>query len=263
MLAAEAAAAGARVVVALGGDGTANEVAAALAGGPAVIAIVPAGSTNVFARAIGWPAAPQNALVALAAALPGGATRPLVLGRLRAGSVDRVFCVNAGLGIDAEVVHGVETRPRLKRRLGQAAYAAISVDALARAARRAPVLRVTVDARAPVVVRSLVVVCASPYAWLGPRPLDLVPGPAHEGRLAWLGLLRARPTEIVRLGVRIVRGGAHLDHPALVHGRAERSIAVDAEPPVLVQADGEPLGWHSEAWLGPGPTVIALRPAVG
>src|SRR5262249_14367705 len=83
--------------------------------------------------------------------------------------------------------------PRLKRRLGQAAYAAAAVETLALASRRAPVLRVTVDDDPPVVVRSLVVVCASPYAWLGPRPLDLVPGPAHAGPLAWLGLLRARP----------------------------------------------------------------------
>src|SRR5262245_61712769 len=98
-LAAEAVAAGAAVVVAVGGDGTASDVAAALVDGSAVMAPLPAGGTNVFARSLGWPSAPDAGVAALGGALDRGATRDVVLGRVRAGPHDRTFCVNAGVGL--------------------------------------------------------------------------------------------------------------------------------------------------------------------
>ena len=52
---------GVRTVVCLGGDGTLAEVAGALVDGEAVTIPLPGGSTNVFARAVGWPASLQEA----------------------------------------------------------------------------------------------------------------------------------------------------------------------------------------------------------
>lgn len=97
-LARAAVAAGASLVVAWGGDGTVNEVAATLVFGGVPLGIVPAGSGNGLARALGLPLEPKAALVA---ALDG---RDRVID---AGEIDgHLFFNLAGIGLDATVAHG-------------------------------------------------------------------------------------------------------------------------------------------------------------
>src|SRR5438552_15047920 len=108
-LAEQAAADGLDVVVALGGDGTVNEVVNGLLAhgvpetGPA-LAVVPGGSTNVFARALGLPGDWVEATGVLLEALRANRYRLIGLGR----ADDRYFTFCAGLGLDAEVVARVE-----------------------------------------------------------------------------------------------------------------------------------------------------------
>ena len=96
-LARAAVAAGCTRVVAVGGDGTMNEVAQALLHTPAALALVPCGSGNGLALHLGLPLSPLAALELVAA----------VGGRVVAvdtGSVNgRPFFNAMGLGLDAEV----------------------------------------------------------------------------------------------------------------------------------------------------------------
>jgi diacylglycerol kinase (ATP) len=85
------------LVVAWGGDGTINEVGSALAFGDARLAIVPSGSGNGLARALGVPADPE---VALRVAVEGQ-DRVIDAGELD----DRLFFNVAGIGFDAQVAH--------------------------------------------------------------------------------------------------------------------------------------------------------------
>src|SRR5438046_8401837 len=100
-LAERAAADGVDVVVVLGGDGTVNEVVNGLLAhgipghGPA-LAVVPGGSTNVFARALGLPADWVEATGVLLEALRDGRYRTIGLGRADGRYVPRL----AGGGVE-------------------------------------------------------------------------------------------------------------------------------------------------------------------
>ena len=120
-LARDALAAGARLVVAAGGDGTVRACAHVLAGTGVPLAIVPRGTANLAARALRIPARLDAAL----AVGFGGRDRQVDLAE--AGGM--LFAAMAGIGLDAAVVSG--TPDLLKRHLGWLAYAAGGATRLA------------------------------------------------------------------------------------------------------------------------------------
>lgn len=88
-------AAGATTIVAWGGDGTINEVAAEVAAAGAVLGVVPGGSGNGFARGLGLERRPE---AALRTALRGAERR------IDTGVIDgRIFVNVAGIGFDAHL----------------------------------------------------------------------------------------------------------------------------------------------------------------
>jgi len=94
-MAREAAEAGLDVVLAVGGDGTANEAAWGLLGSPTALGVVPAGSGNGLARALRIPLRPAAALRAL---------QDAVVRRMDVGMANgRPFLNVAGAGFDALV----------------------------------------------------------------------------------------------------------------------------------------------------------------
>ncbi len=94
-LARQAAMNGSSIVVAMGGDGTVNEVARGLIGTAAALAIVPSGSGNGLARHLDIPLDPLRALHAV----PKASRRRIDVGRING----RMFLCTAGLGFDAHV----------------------------------------------------------------------------------------------------------------------------------------------------------------
>jgi diacylglycerol kinase (ATP) len=90
-----AADAGTDLVIVWGGDGTINEAGAALVGSGSALGVVPAGSGNGLAAALGVPFEPH---AALAAALDG-AVRAIDAGTL----AGRPFFNIAGIGVDARI----------------------------------------------------------------------------------------------------------------------------------------------------------------
>ncbi|QQS14113.1 MAG: diacylglycerol kinase family lipid kinase [Rhodospirillales bacterium] len=121
------------VVVAAGGDGTVNEVAAGLLArddAPPALGIVPLGTVNVLAREIGL----AFDAAAVGRALARGAATPIHLGEAAGVSgASAPFVLMAGAGFDARVVAGVDGA--LKRRLGKGAYVWRALAEMARGAR--------------------------------------------------------------------------------------------------------------------------------
>ncbi len=118
-LAREAVAAGARLVIAVGGDGTVNEVARGLLGSGSALGVVPVGSGNGLARALRIPLRPAHAL----AALEAGVRRPIDVGRLNGG----LFLNVAGTGFDAAVGAAFHRAGRDGSRRGFFGYVRLSL----------------------------------------------------------------------------------------------------------------------------------------
>jgi len=96
-------------VVCWGGDGTVNTVAATLAGSSCSLAVVPGGSGNGFARALGVPLVPDAALRFAVT----GPSRVIDL-----GTVDgRIFVNVAGVGLDAAIARRFNEMAGVRRGL--------------------------------------------------------------------------------------------------------------------------------------------------
>ena len=102
---------GAELVFAWGGDGTVRRCIDVLAGTDASLAVLPAGTANLFATNLGIPADIERAV----AVGLRGARRRLDVGRF---GKER-FAVMAGAGFDAAMIRDADD---LKERIGRAAY---------------------------------------------------------------------------------------------------------------------------------------------
>jgi len=255
-----AVAAGARSVAVLGGDGTIGIAASVLADTDVPMIPLPGGSTNVLARGLGWPANPERAAERVATALEHP-YRELAIGRLESDGRHTVFCVNAGIGIDAASVAWVERHPNLKRRLRQTAFALASAGPGLHALRQGPPLTLRVgDDIDGIRVHSLIAACGAPYAYLGPQPLNLLPHVAWDGRLEWIGITDRSLLRVVRLIVLGLTNAEHLAGPGLVGGTTVAPLRVTADRPFPVQVDGDPFGQVTDITLAPGGRLRVYAP---
>jgi diacylglycerol kinase family enzyme len=123
-LAGQAVAAGADLIIAMGGDGTVNEVLNGMVNSTVPMAVIPAGTANVFCCETGIPGNAEKA----ARLLPEWVEARIALGRLQPRQeTPRYFLSMAGAGLDAMIVHRVD--PAIKRRMGKLAYWSVGLRA--------------------------------------------------------------------------------------------------------------------------------------
>ena len=248
---------GVDVVVALGGDGTLNEVVTGLAGSSTAVAVLPGGSTNVFARTIGFPNDPVAAARVVADALHRGSVRRVGLGTVNG----RYFTFHTGVGFDAAVVAAVEKRASVKRWFGHPLFVWAGVTTWARGYDRVrPHFTVTVDGGPPVADGMFTIVMnTNPYTFLGDRPLDLVPGTGLDSRLSVVTFRTLTFGALVPALVKALRGGGLPTDSAHIDVRRDVSCALVEHPePFPYQVDGDHLGETRRLQFGYVPDAVDL-----
>lgn len=118
-MARDAASAGYDLVVAVGGDGTANEVTEGLLGAETTLGLVPVGSGNGLARTLRIPLKPDRALLAL----EDGVRRRMDVGMVNG----RIFLNLSGAGFDAFVGAAFHTQGQAGGRRGILPYVRLAL----------------------------------------------------------------------------------------------------------------------------------------
>jgi diacylglycerol kinase family enzyme len=260
------------LVVALGGDGTVNEVLDGLlgdgddSGSDAMpvprLAVVPGGSANVFARALGLPQEPIEATAVILERLRGGQDRAVGLGRLEAGGSEQLgrwFTFCAGFGFDAEIVREVEARresgakstPGLYLRTGLAHY-------LLHTNRRTPAITAESADTEPTPVFMVIVANTTPWTYFGQRPLAPLPEASFETGLDLFALRRLGIVGTSNRLARLMAGGAPPRGRSVVALHDLSTLTLRAERPLAAQVDGEYLGEFTELHFRSVPAAITV-----
>jgi diacylglycerol kinase family enzyme len=244
-----AAARGIDVVVSVGGDGTVNEVVNGLAGSPTTLAVLPGGSTNVFARQLGFTNDPEAAAEEILDGVRRGSERTIGLGKVNG----RYFCFHVGMGFDAAVVERVERFGSLKRWLGHPLFAYAAVTTWARGYdRKRPAFTLEAagnpkdKANVPIsVVEGFFAVALNvdPYTYLGSRPLSLAPAAQLDTPLSVVCVGSMRLDRFLRATVAAVKGGEALANtPYVTRLDGLYGLTVRGRRPFPWQVDGDHLG---------------------
>jgi diacylglycerol kinase family enzyme len=251
---------GADAVVAYGGDGTVNEVLNGLLGegpGPDVpaLGIIPGGSANVFARNLGLPRDPVAATGRLLWALRHGPrTRRVGL----ATADDRWFAFNAGVGLDAAVVAGVERARTRGKKATPARYVRTAVrQFFAEDRHEGPLTLHLPDGTVEPGLFMLLVTNASPWTYLGPVAVRPTPRSSFDAGLDVAGLRRLSVlgTAGQAAAITLTRIGPMGPNAVVLHDL--QGFALTATRPVPFQVDGDYLGERTAI------TITAVPDAIG
>ncbi|GIE94010.1 diacylglycerol/lipid kinase family protein [Paractinoplanes rishiriensis] len=253
-LARAAAESGVEVVVTLGGDGTVNEAVnglmtaqSALAGlsGPRAhalpaLAVVPGGSTNVFARALGLPRDWVDGTSVILDALRDGRSRIIGLGM----ADDRYFTFAAGVGLDAAVVRRVEqSRLRGRRSTPALYFRSIVGQMLTGDDRKSPPLSIERPGEpAETDLGNVIVQNTSPWTYLGDRPVHPSPTASFDLGLDITALRRLAVTSTTRTLAQLATRKGDPRGKQVLHLPDQTEFTVVASRPQPFQLDGDYLG---------------------
>jgi YegS/Rv2252/BmrU family lipid kinase len=220
---ARAAGAAGEIVAAMGGDGLTGAVAGELRDGAGVLAVLPGGRGNDFARKLGIPADPVAAC-----ALLRHTERRIDLADV--GGRTYLGILSAGLDSDANRLANDNTLP-----LGTAVYAYAALRALA--AWKPARLTVTIDGESREFDGYSVAVANSGVFGSG---MYLVPHAELDDGMLDVVLSEAIPKRQYLANLPKVFKSTHVNAPGL-HFLRGRSISFTADRPFTAYADGDPI----------------------
>ncbi|MCV7260214.1 diacylglycerol/lipid kinase family protein [Mycobacterium shimoidei] len=259
---------GVDLVVVHGGDGTVSNVVNGLLGKPGelptghvpALAIVPGGSANVLARSLGISPDPVVATNQLIDLLDQYGHRP---NWRRIGMIDcgeRWAVLNAGMGVDAEVVAAVEKQREKGRKVTPARYIRTAVPAALATTRREPALTVHLPGRDPVSgVHFVFVSNSSPWTYANNRPLWTNPDCSFESGLGVFGLTSMKVIPTLRIVRQMFSKRPKLEAKQLLRDDNAPCLRVTcAGGPIASQFDGDYLGEREQMTFRAVPDALAV-----
>jgi diacylglycerol kinase (ATP) len=215
---------GADLVIAAGGDGTVASVVNGVWQSSARIGILPAGTGNLLARAMGIPNTVEPALDLIV-----GDHALQALDLMQIG--DQVFVLDVSAGLSARAMR--DTPPEQKKRFGVLAYAWPMVRDLIRLRRRD--FNLTIDGRRMSIRASEILVANGAFPQGSPEDFN------DQQLNVYILAARSLPDYLRLLGEFVRRSWQ--GQTALRTLTVRKSITIEAvRQPQPVQADGEPLG---------------------
>ncbi len=228
---------GVDVLFALGGDGTANEVVQGLVGSDVLLGIIPGGSTNVLARALGLPNDPLDATRQMLGALLEGRSRSIGLGLAN----DRYFTFQAGFGFDAAVVAEVERHPRLRRLVNVPTFVTLALAEWFRGGTTddTPVIVELPGAEPRPGYTVTIIGNTDPYTYLGPLPMRVTPNASFDRGLDLLAVRTRSTTQILDIVRRVFTNQSHVrhEHVDLWEDLSGFTLRADRRLPLMVDGD--------------------------
>jgi diacylglycerol kinase family enzyme len=246
-------------VVAVGGDGTANEAANGLAGTGVPLWCLPGGSTNVFARTVGIPARMTEATAQLATRLHDPVITPLTTGTIDG----RHFLFMSGIGVTAEMMRRVAARPALRAKLG-AGYVAVGATVALSEVIRGRLPRLLVEAGGETAeAATLIVQRSDPLTFFGPKPITVCPPEAlGDGTLSVAFADGAGPRDVMAILRRLVSAGAGnvTEHPRVTSfdRLTELSVTSPDGRSFGIEVDGTYVGDATSARYGVAPVSLLV-----
>lgn len=214
---------GCGAVIVVGGDGMVNDAVNGIAGSPTALAVIPAGTANVWAGEVGLPRHPA----AVARLLDHGHVHRIDLGMVN----DRYFLLMASLGVDSVVVSAIS--PWAKRTFGRLAYATRGVYQAA----SFPAVRARVRLDGEQLAAELLMLVVGNTRSYGGVITIANRAVADDGLL---DVVLYNGSGLGRFTGYLARTfiGRHARAPGTLYRRAQR-IEVETETPLPVQADGD------------------------
>lgn len=237
---------GFELVIGLGGDGTVNEIAnGLLLDGPnpdgPLLAAIPGGNGNVFARNMGLSENPLNATAQILGALEAKQFKSIGVGKIATNNISRWFLFNAGIGLDAAVLAEMESRRAEGKLVSDASYAALALKELFAKTDRKHASLSLVASNGEIFrdAHFALIVNLAPWAYLGSKPLNPLPLASHDTALDVYAPTSLSMRAILRLVRRAMAGKSAESEKYAIALIDQSRVHIQAERPMWIQVDGD------------------------
>jgi diacylglycerol kinase family enzyme len=220
--------------------------------------VVPGGSANVFARALGISQDPIEATNQLVDLLSDYRRRKSWrrIGLMDCGERWAVF--TAGMGVDGDVVAAVEAQRDKGRKVTASRYIRVAVREMLASARKEPTLTLHLPDREPVAgVHFAFVSNSSPWTYANTRPVWTNPATTFETDLGVFAITSMNVWANLRLVRQMLSRKPRFTAKHLIRDDDLPWLRVTSDIPVACQIDGDFLGPRNVM------TFTAVRDALG